>query len=200
MKGGAMKRPVQARAQITRTHILDTAEALFNEVGYTKASMNSLARRAGVSVGGLYEWFADKEAVLAGVGERHVEQLAAVLMQAAADAAGGDLEDLVRTMLVSAAAAHASHPRLHRLLYNEAPRPAALQARLETFQKSLEALLAARLEGEGASPTEAVLRAALAVRAGEALVHNYVLDETLCAPFDARLEAVVIAVLRLARG
>ncbi|SIS14673.1 TetR/AcrR family transcriptional regulator [Williamsia sterculiae] len=50
--------------------ILDAAAAEFTEVGVRRASMDDVARRAGVSRSTLYRRFPNKEALLVGVAER----------------------------------------------------------------------------------------------------------------------------------
>ena len=53
-----------------REQIIDAAILEFAEKGYEKASMGSIAARAGLSKGGLYHHFASKDAVLAAANER----------------------------------------------------------------------------------------------------------------------------------
>ena len=45
-------------------HILGAATTLFAEVGYEKASMRAVAQAAGISLAGLYHYFASKERIL----------------------------------------------------------------------------------------------------------------------------------------
>jgi TetR/AcrR family fatty acid metabolism transcriptional regulator len=47
--------------------VLEVATRLFAERGYEAASVNDVAREAGVSVGALYKYFPDKPALLEGV-------------------------------------------------------------------------------------------------------------------------------------
>jgi AcrR family transcriptional regulator len=47
--------------QATKKRILDSARKVFAEQGYAQASMRLIARSAGISVGGLYLYFKDKE-------------------------------------------------------------------------------------------------------------------------------------------
>jgi AcrR family transcriptional regulator len=68
--------PRQARSAVTVEHILDTAERLFHQRGVTETSTVDIAAAAGISVGRLYYWFPDKDAVVRGVMSR-AERLAA---------------------------------------------------------------------------------------------------------------------------
>lgn len=54
----------QIEADKRRQHILDTAVRAFLELGYQRAGIREIAKRAGVSLGNLYNHFTGKEAVL----------------------------------------------------------------------------------------------------------------------------------------
>ena len=75
------KRPRQQRACATWHAILDAAAQLFSEHGYAATSTNKVAERAGVSIGSLYQYFPNKDALLLALAERHIgeagEELAA---------------------------------------------------------------------------------------------------------------------------
>ena len=51
-------------AALRRTQILDAAMAVFAERGYHRATIREVARTAGVADGTIYNYFADKEALL----------------------------------------------------------------------------------------------------------------------------------------
>ena len=48
-------------AEESKTKILEAARSIFAEHGYAEASMRAIARQAGISVGGLYLYFRNKE-------------------------------------------------------------------------------------------------------------------------------------------
>lgn len=58
------RQPKQARSQERVKQILDVAEQLFVETGYDATTTRAIAAQAGVSVGSLYQFFPDKEAIL----------------------------------------------------------------------------------------------------------------------------------------
>ncbi|NEQ99658.1 MAG: TetR/AcrR family transcriptional regulator [Cyanothece sp. SIO2G6] len=67
------RQPQQARSQERVKHILDVAEQLFLEVGYESATTRAIASQAKVSVGSLYQFFPDKEAILKALAFRYME-------------------------------------------------------------------------------------------------------------------------------
>jgi AcrR family transcriptional regulator len=82
MKDTSMRRlPQQARSQQRVDLILDTAADLFAEVGYESMTTNSIAERAGISIGSLYRYFSDKDAILRALAKRHQEQVRRIFDQ-----------------------------------------------------------------------------------------------------------------------
>lgn len=69
------RNPRQARSQATVEAILDAAFQILETRGLSRLTTNHIAERAGVSVGTLYQYFADKDAVLAAMGQRQAEAL-----------------------------------------------------------------------------------------------------------------------------
>ena len=57
------KEPVQKRSRETRRKILAAAKTLFSEIGFEAATTHLIAKTAGVSVGGLYAHFPNKEEI-----------------------------------------------------------------------------------------------------------------------------------------
>lgn len=193
-----MKAPTQLRARQTIDRILDAAERLFDRDGYDATTLRTLAEAAGLSTGAIYQWFPGKAAVAEALAERHVELLGGELL-ARAEAGAESWQGLVTAVMSAALDAHGRHPRAHRFLFERAPRTPQVTASLDALERGLEALLAARLaDEERLAESEALHRAALAVRAGNALLHGYVLDENLPGDAKARLDRTIDAVLRLA--
>jgi AcrR family transcriptional regulator len=76
-RGAAAGQPRKQRAdgQRNRERLLETAKAVFADVG-PDASLDEIARRAGVGIGTLYRHFPTRDAIIAAVYRREVEQLA----------------------------------------------------------------------------------------------------------------------------
>ncbi|HEY4941773.1 MAG TPA: helix-turn-helix domain-containing protein [Rhizomicrobium sp.] len=67
------RRPRQARALATVDSILEAAVQVLQRSGAGGLNTNSVAERAGVSVGTLYQYFPDKEAILLAIARRELE-------------------------------------------------------------------------------------------------------------------------------
>ncbi|MFG3615325.1 TetR/AcrR family transcriptional regulator [Nocardia sp. NPDC047654] len=72
---GQRRRPTQERAKATREHILDTAARLFGERGIANTSTNRIAVEAGVSIGTVYRYFADRAVLVEELLERLLQTI-----------------------------------------------------------------------------------------------------------------------------
>ena len=68
------KKPVQSRSRETVEIIFEAAAQVFSQVGFASATTDRIAERAGVSIGSLYQYFPNKNAILVGLLERHLEE------------------------------------------------------------------------------------------------------------------------------
>lgn len=66
--------PTQERAQATVDAIVEATARILVEDGYSRASTNRIAARAGVSIGSLHHYFADKDALIGAVVARLAER------------------------------------------------------------------------------------------------------------------------------
>ena len=71
------KAPSQGRAVATVDAILGATARILVTRGYAALTTNHVAKRAGVSIGTLYEWFPGKEALVAGLIDRHLARVSA---------------------------------------------------------------------------------------------------------------------------
>jgi AcrR family transcriptional regulator len=69
----------QQRSRERRRRILDAATQVFGERGVAVASLTDVARAAAVPLPSLYDYFQDKESLIASVPERNFEELYALL-------------------------------------------------------------------------------------------------------------------------
>jgi len=108
--------PSGKRGQRRRDLILDTAADLLAEGGAEAINTNALADRAGISVGSVYQYFANKETILAALGERYIQQLGsntvAALQQ---DVAGLDFVTMVDRVIDPMIAFERQHPAFRHL-------------------------------------------------------------------------------------
>jgi len=68
------KTPRQQRSRATVEAVLTAAAQVFEARGYAAGTTNRIAERAGVSVGTLYQYFPNKEAIAVALLERHLAE------------------------------------------------------------------------------------------------------------------------------
>jgi AcrR family transcriptional regulator len=73
------KAPTRARGVQRVAELLDAGAALFVENGYETTTMTQIAKRAGASIGSLYQFFPSKEVLAEALFARYVERVASML-------------------------------------------------------------------------------------------------------------------------
>ncbi|MGW8374868.1 TetR/AcrR family transcriptional regulator [Streptomyces sp. ODS28] len=128
------KQPRQARAELTRQRILDAAAHVFAEYGYAAGTTNRIAEQAGISIGSLYQYYPNKDAILAELVGRHLadgaEAIGEAIRRSEEAEPPGTLEDTVRTLIRTAVENHLEDPRLLRIMAEQAPRSPELVERV----------------------------------------------------------------------
>ncbi|RMF15964.1 MAG: TetR/AcrR family transcriptional regulator [Gammaproteobacteria bacterium] len=76
------RRPAQHRSRERVERILATAVHLTVEKGYAQVSMREIARRLGIPVSSLYQYFPSKDAIAATLADHYMNELNALLPQA----------------------------------------------------------------------------------------------------------------------
>jgi AcrR family transcriptional regulator len=91
--------PHQARAAETVAAILEGAAQVLEAGGLPAFTTNAVAERAGVSIGTLYQYFADKNALLRALAEREMSATLAAVGKALRGESDVTLEGRVRAMV-----------------------------------------------------------------------------------------------------
>ncbi|RYB91891.1 TetR/AcrR family transcriptional regulator [Nocardioides oleivorans] len=118
----ARRDPQQVRSQETVDRILLAADHEIGERGLAGASTTRIAARAGLSVGALYRFFGDKEAIADALAVRYLD----AVTPAYADALGAvtsvaDLDGVLAELVRRAADLQERHPGYYRLTEELAP-------------------------------------------------------------------------------
>lgn len=120
--------PVQARSRATVERLLDAAAALVEEGGIEAATTRKVAERADVSVGALYGFFADRDALLDALVMRHVAGFAGVMEQVFTTRRFRSWERAVDVVVDAYVDYYRSQPAFRALWFGRGLSPAALAA------------------------------------------------------------------------
>lgn len=186
--------------------LLDATARVLTREGYDRASTNRIASAAGVSVGSLYQYFPNKEALVAALVARHNRQMLQLLRDALKEVASLDLATAIRELVRAAVDAHLVDSALHRIFAEQVPRMGQL-AKIDALQQETFLMVRAYLEerrGEISVP-DLDSATAICVTAVEALTHEFVINrpDALDGDRDRFIDEVtrlIVGYLRPAQG
>jgi AcrR family transcriptional regulator len=98
--------PRQARAQATRDAIIEAAAHIIASRGLAAFNTNAVAERAGVSIGSLYQYFPNKDALMVALVKQQQTRQLDTLKAAVFAVKGSDLETVVRALIKAAMRHH----------------------------------------------------------------------------------------------
>lgn len=175
--------------------IVQAAAQVFERHGYAAGTTNRIAERAGVSIGTLYQYFPNKDTILVVLIEEHLEQaqatfapLAEQLLEQRPPVRTG-----LRLLLQALFELHHHQPNLHRVLFEEAPRPQEIRDRLDAaFDRATESL--ARYLDFRAEVTvpDTTVAAQLVIQSLEAITHGLVIHPRADVSLSAYTEATMM--------
>ena len=144
--------------------------------GFERASTNRIAEEAGVSVGSLYQYFPNKESLVAALMERHVDQMHVILKDELSRVWSVPLRRAVRELVELMIRAHAVEPKLHRVFAEQVPRVGPF-AHMAGLERRLEKMTRTILErpSERVRPQNLDVAAFIVTQTVDALTHAAVL-------------------------
>ncbi|MFH8407536.1 TetR/AcrR family transcriptional regulator [Streptomyces sp. NPDC018019] len=188
------KQPRQARAEATRQRILTAAAHVFAEYGYAAGTTNRIAERARVSIGSLYQYYPNKDAILVELLIQHLDAGVAAVGERLAGQLPDSLEETIRLFVRTSIDNHRDDPQLLRVMAEQGPRTPELidkvtrhhRARVASVQQLFERHPQVRVADTGVA-------ARLAVATTELVIHQLLAAPD---PVDVtRLENEVVAML-----
>ena len=111
------KRPQQARAISTLDAIFEATIQLLVSDGPHRLTTTRVAKRAGVSVGTVYQYFPHKQALFWAVNERYLEALAEKVESACRAQHGAPVKQMVEALVTTYWDAKMERPEVTRALY-----------------------------------------------------------------------------------
>lgn len=176
------KEPRQARSRATVDAIVQAGAHILGSQGWAGFNTNEVAAAAGVSIGSLYQYFPDKQALVEAIRQRHLNDVLAVLPKP--DAGEKPLPLLVADLVEGMIAAHSIHPSLHRVLLEIAPPHSGSDSAQAAFQmqylERYQALVAACPRARGKTAKAMVVQVLSATMEG--VIHGATRNGMLKSP------------------
>lgn len=124
-----LREPRQRRSKVTYDAIIEATTQLLVKRGYAATTTNHIAERAGISIGSLYQYFPNKEAIAVELLQRHIVS-GPSYMESQITHSMKNLskpEEIVKCAIEAACDHHTDNPTLHKVLEEEVPHPAHIR-------------------------------------------------------------------------
>jgi AcrR family transcriptional regulator len=135
----------QERAQATVEAILKAAAYVLVESGYEKTNTNRIAEVAGVNIGSLYQYFSNKEEIIAELIERQLQLTMKAFAERLESVTEIDPKVGARLLIRAIIAARKVDPRLRKVFDDQIPKSGKLN-RLREFELQSAEMLARFLD------------------------------------------------------
>ena len=112
----ARKGPRQQRSKVTVAAILDASVRVLEQEGSDALTTSRIAEVAGVSVGTLYQYFANRDAILDALQDREFERASDMMSRILARGAYHTDREVARAVIEGLLDLHGAAPAMHRLL------------------------------------------------------------------------------------
>jgi AcrR family transcriptional regulator len=144
------KCPRQARSAVTLDAIFEGTLQVLLSAGSSRLNTTRVAERAGVSVGTLYQYFPNKQALLLAVLERYLAKLMDTLEAACDDHRGATAEVMVEAAVKAYLRVKAQQPEVSRALYLiaiELDSRGLVEAAIQRAEQAIAAMLSTASDG-----------------------------------------------------
>ncbi len=163
--------PVQERSAARVQRMLDACAGLVDEVGYDGLTTTSLAERAGVAIGSVYQFFPDKRAVVAALTARNLDIFLARISDRFASAHLGHWWEGVDAVIDEYIAMYRLTPGFRALRFGDIVDVHLLSADRDNNAVIVDRLRVLLTDRFGLTGTDRVeLALAIAVETGDALI------------------------------
>ena len=136
----ARKGPKQQRSKVTVAAILEATIRILEQEGSDATTTSRIAEVAGVSVGTLYQYFANRDAILDALQDREFERATEMMNRVLARGAYSTDREVARAVIEGLLELHSAAPALHRLLVVEGLRVTPTE-RVQAFDMRIIAVV-----------------------------------------------------------
>ena len=194
------KVPRQERSRLTVDRILVASAQVFHEAGYTSATTNDIALEARISVGSLYQYFPNKDAILVALTRHHIDTATAGLVSLVSALSPEDgIRETFRTVVDFLVEQH-DLDELHLLVMHQAPRTHEISLALDEARTRLVEMTAHFLAVQLPDDRERLLAARMVVATIDAGVHDVILREPRGAARQAAIDMTVDTAVSIIEG
>lgn len=188
------KQPVQARSAAT-IEALHTAviQVLIRE-GLSRCTTTRIAERAGMSVGSVYQYYPNRDALLAAVLEKHLSDIADAMEQVCRDSRGLPVARMAEALVEGYLAAKLRDAGESKALYAVAGERGGAELAARVYKRMEAAVTALLATAPDAKFDDPGMTASIALNALVGPVRS-ILDGQATPAFEARLQGQLVLLL-----
>ena len=177
MTSSPRKSPSQERSRQTIERILNAATRIFHEQGYAGTTTNDIADEADLSIGSLYQYFPNKDALLAALTKRHITSTTSSLAAMIGELPGDSGFDVILRTVVRFLVEQHDLDDLHLLVMHTAPRTHEINLELEQAKTQLVEIASVLLTKINIVGDQQKLIARMVVATIDAAVHDVIIRQ-----------------------
>lgn len=172
-----VREPQQERSIEKKSKIIQAGYELFSEVGYYGTNTVEIAKRAGVSTGIVYGYFADKRDILICVLKIYIEDVSRPLIEIMQSQSGKvNLNGLAKEILDKTIELHETYCKLHNTLHSLAASDEAVNAEFIKLEDDITLQMSRQLVSLGIQVNNIKEKVHLAMNIVQSFAHEYVFD------------------------
>ncbi|WP_197319501.1 TetR/AcrR family transcriptional regulator [Saccharomonospora sp. NB11] len=164
------RQPVQQRSARRVERMLDASAELLDEIGYEGLTTTLIAKRAGVAVGSLYQFFPDKRAVVQALTQRNLERFIAAVNERLSSLDPRHWWDVVDSLLDIYLTMHRQVPGFSTVHFGDVVDLQLLDEGRTNNRVIIDALTGLLTAHVNVPPEEATLPISIAVEAADGLL------------------------------
>ncbi len=173
-----IRQPQQERSIEKKNKIIEAGYQLFSEVGYYGTNTAEIAKKAGVSTGIVYGYFADKRDILISVLEIYInrafEPILSIIDKLNAPI---EFEKLVPKILDVAILVHKKNRKMHEALHSLANNDETINSEFIGLEDQITLKISDRLQNLGHNIENAQEKIHFAMNIVQSFAHEYVFDK-----------------------
>ncbi|MFV1478686.1 TetR/AcrR family transcriptional regulator [Serratia marcescens] len=159
------KQPVQRRSAVTVAALHTATIQVLTREGLNRCTTTRVAGRAGMSVGSLYQYYPNRDALLAAVLEQHLGGVATAVEEATLRARGKEIAVMARALVAAFVGAKLHDPQASKALYSVASERNGAQVAARMHQRMNVAVSQMLVSAKDARFATPAITAAIAIGA-----------------------------------
>ncbi len=193
-----VREPRQERSIEKKNKIIRAGYELFSEVGYYGTNTVEIAKRAGVSTGIVYGYFADKRDILIVALEIYIDKVSAPIIKLMDRVhAPIKINELAEKAVDAVISAHRDNAKMHATLHSLAATDEAVNARFIELESRMTEELSARLTDLGFGGEHMLEKVHFCMNLVQSFAHEYVFDNHDYIDYDVLRSLVCRAMTEL---